>query len=81
MSQLLAGQTILIEPYLQNASSSSVYILWETDFGQESMVEWGSDENLGNTTEGLVGKLVDIDVPEQGTRLQFQIFHEVEGGS
>ncbi|NNE26470.1 MAG: metallophosphoesterase family protein, partial [Saprospiraceae bacterium] len=52
-SNLLVGQSILIKPYLQNASASSIYIMWETDTGDESTVEWGLDENLGNVTTGI----------------------------
>jgi Calcineurin-like phosphoesterase/Purple acid Phosphatase, N-terminal domain len=46
------GQTIKVQPYLQNASPNSIYILWETDEGDESTVEWGITETLGNTTSG-----------------------------
>ena len=49
----LAGQEFLIKPYLQNASPSSITIMWETSSGDESTVEWGLSEDLGNTTEGI----------------------------
>ena len=46
------GQTIKVQPYLQNAMPNSIHILWETDEGEESMVEWGPIESLGDTTSG-----------------------------
>lgn len=49
---IVDAQTIKVEPYLQNASPNSIFIMWETDSGDESIVEWGLTENLGNTTIG-----------------------------
>ena len=46
-------QTIRIQPYLQDAAPHSIYILWETDFGEESIVEWGLTDVLGNESVGL----------------------------
>ena len=46
------AQTIKVQPYLQNASPNSIFIMWETDSDDESIVEWGLTENLGNTTIG-----------------------------
>lgn len=48
----ITAQTIKVNPYLQDASPHSIYILWETNFGEESIVEWGLTEELGNTAEG-----------------------------
>ncbi len=50
-AQLLA-QSIKVGPYLQNAQPNSIYIMWETTSGEESLVEWGATEALGNTTIG-----------------------------
>ncbi|MCF6308265.1 MAG: fibronectin type III domain-containing protein [Flavobacteriaceae bacterium] len=46
------GQVFKIQPYLQNAEPNSIYILWETDFGEESVVEWGLTNALGFTGSG-----------------------------
>ncbi len=48
----LLAQNILIGPYLQDATPHSMYILWETDSGDESIVEWGTDPGLNNSTSG-----------------------------
>lgn len=50
---LLDAQEITIKPYLQDASPHSIYILWETDSGAESLVEWGLTDTLGNHSEGI----------------------------
>jgi hypothetical protein len=50
--QMLTAQSIKVQPYLQNASPNSVFILWETDSLTESIVEWGLTDGLGNMTVG-----------------------------
>ncbi|WP_226332600.1 fibronectin type III domain-containing protein [Echinicola marina] len=57
----LKAQQIEIKPYLQNASPNGITIMWQTDFGEESMVEWGTSSKLGNQT---VGKAFDINFTE-----------------
>ena len=42
----------VVDPYLQNATQSSIYILWETDSNIESMVEWGAWPDLGEIATG-----------------------------
>jgi hypothetical protein len=49
----LTAQSITIQPYLQDASPHSISVLWETDSEEESIVEWGSTEALGNQTLGI----------------------------
>ena len=49
----MSAQNITIKPYLQDASPNDIYIRWETDEGDESLVEWGTSEALGNQTSGL----------------------------
>lgn len=49
---LLKAQEITIQPYLQDASPNSMFILWETNTGSESFVEWGLTSSLGNTKNG-----------------------------
>ena len=44
---LLLSQEILVQPYLQNASSSSIVIMWELDQVENGHVEWGLSEILG----------------------------------
>ncbi|GAB4107872.1 hypothetical protein GCM10028791_03190 [Echinicola sediminis] len=41
-----------IKPYLQNAEPSEITIMWQTDRGEESVVEWGLTPDLGNQTMG-----------------------------
>ena len=48
----LQAQEIKVQPYLQDATPHSIYILWETDDNATSVVEWGTTENLGNTSIG-----------------------------
>lgn len=50
---LLHSQTITIQPYLQDASPSSIFILWETDSNEESIVEYGLTQALGNSVSGI----------------------------
>jgi calcineurin-like phosphoesterase family protein/purple acid phosphatase-like protein/type IX secretion system substrate protein len=45
------GQTILVEPYLQDAEPASIQILWETDGGTSGSIEWGTDFNNLNQSE------------------------------
>ncbi len=45
--------TLLVQPYLQDASPHSIKILWETSVGEESVVEWGLSPKLGKKKEGI----------------------------
>ncbi len=47
------GQAIRIQPYLQDVEPNAVHILWETDAGDESIVEWGLSEALGFEASGI----------------------------
>jgi hypothetical protein len=49
---LTIAQTIKVQPYLQDATPNSIYIMWETDAPSESIIEWGLSESLGNSTVG-----------------------------
>ncbi|WP_426092407.1 metallophosphoesterase [Flavobacterium sp. DSR3-2] len=49
---------ITIQPYLQDAYPNSIKILWETNSGEESIVEWGLTRKLGKRTSG---KSLDVD--------------------
>lgn len=45
--------TLLVQPYLQDASPNSIKVLWETSSGEESMVEWGLTPKLGKKSKGI----------------------------
>ena len=52
MVSLLYPVSIVVEPYLQNATPTSMTILWETDSASESIVEWGLSIFLTESTYG-----------------------------
>ena len=41
LNGFLLSVDIVVQPYLQNATSNSMHILWETDSDSQSIVEWG----------------------------------------
>lgn len=45
------GQEIVVEPYLQDATDSSIHIMWETSFGDSCKVYWDTTEALSNKTD------------------------------
>lgn len=45
--------TITINPYLQDATPTSIKIMWETSSGEQSLVEWGTTPKLGKKTTGI----------------------------
>ncbi|MDH5602372.1 MAG: metallophosphoesterase, partial [Cyclobacteriaceae bacterium] len=49
---LSPAQEILVSPYLQDATPTSIYIQWETSSGEESIVEYGLTEQLGSMANG-----------------------------
>jgi len=49
---MLISQEFVVDPYLQSATQSSIYIMWETDSNSESRVEWGEWPTLGEITTG-----------------------------
>ncbi|MDC0231067.1 fibronectin type III domain-containing protein, partial [Aureispira] len=48
----LSAQTIVVEPYLQNADTSSMVIMWETSSDNSTSVEYGSTTSLGTIVTG-----------------------------
>ena len=52
-SFILYAQNISVGPYLQDAEPTSMTIMWETSDGEESTVEWGMTNTLGNSSSGL----------------------------
>lgn len=51
---LLAQQApqLLVGPYLQDAEPNSITIMWETDHGEEGLVEYGTTPKLGKRAQG-----------------------------
>ena len=49
---ILFSVDIVVEPYLQNATPNSIFILWETDSDSDSIIEWGEQLFLTNSTTG-----------------------------
>ena len=49
---LLFSVDLVVEPYLQDATPSSINILWETDSDSQSIVEWGMYVFLSESTTG-----------------------------
>ncbi|EAR02877.1 purple acid phosphatase family protein [Maribacter sp. HTCC2170] len=43
---------ILVQPFLQDATPSSIKVVWETSSGEESIVEWGVTPKVKNRTLG-----------------------------
>jgi hypothetical protein len=46
------AETFLVQPFLQSMTPTSVWIVWETDEGEESLVEHGGTPALGERTTG-----------------------------
>lgn len=46
------GQTIRVQPFLQQATPDSIWIVWETTSGEEARVLYGTTEQLGSTAFG-----------------------------
>lgn len=46
------GQSILVQPYLQDAEPTEMTIMWETSSGTQSLVEYGLSASLGSNTSG-----------------------------
>lgn len=47
-----SAQTIVVQPYLQDASPTSMTVMWESSSGTESTVEYGLTPSLGSTASG-----------------------------
>ncbi|MCI4442116.1 MAG: metallophosphoesterase [Lentimicrobium sp.] len=48
----LFSQTIKVQPYLQDATPTSIFVSWETTSGTESTVEYGLSPSLGMMATG-----------------------------
>ncbi|MCB9596319.1 MAG: fibronectin type III domain-containing protein, partial [Sandaracinaceae bacterium] len=62
-----SAQELHVGPYVQDVTTSSAWILWETTGGEESVVEWGATDALGQSATGG-------SIPSEGTNR----VHEVE---
>lgn len=47
-----SAQELHVGPYVQDARPGSAWILWETTSGDESVVEWGPTDALGESATG-----------------------------
>jgi len=48
----LTSQTILVQPYLQLATPTSMVVMWETNTNTETILEYGITQNLGSFASG-----------------------------
>ncbi|MFK8058065.1 MAG: fibronectin type III domain-containing protein [Saprospiraceae bacterium] len=82
---LAKAQTIKVQPYLQDASPHSIFILWETDSLDESTVEWGLSDALGNSSSGTAqvsaGDARIHEVKLEGLGRFTKYFYRVQTGS
>ncbi|WP_154852172.1 fibronectin type III domain-containing protein [Cyclobacterium xiamenense] len=46
------AQTLEIKPYLQDVEPNSAIVMWQTSEGEESIVEWGTSPELGESASG-----------------------------
>ncbi|MDG2369563.1 MAG: fibronectin type III domain-containing protein [Flavobacteriales bacterium] len=43
-----SAQSIIVKPYLQNATSNSITIMWESSNCNPGIIEWGTSNSLGS---------------------------------
>ena len=48
----MQAQTILVQPYLQNATESSIVVMWETNTNTETKLQYGTTTNLDLSSSG-----------------------------
>lgn len=80
------AQTFKVQPYPQDVTTNSAYILWETNSGTESIVEWGLTNSLGNSTSGTsyaatdnVSKMHEVQIT--GLNADTKYYYRVKTGS
>ncbi|MCB0686759.1 MAG: metallophosphoesterase family protein [Saprospiraceae bacterium] len=66
----LFAQSLQIQPYLQDMEPNSVVIMWQTDFGEESTVQWGETKALGKESHGVVENINYDDVRLHSVKLE-----------
>lgn len=81
----LLAQNITIQPYLQDATPHSISILWETDSGEEGIVEWGLTDTLGQIKQGISypseGGSVIHEVALEGLERFTKYFYKIQTGT
>jgi len=50
-TQVVFAQQIVVEPYLQDATPTSINIMWETSEGGECIVYWGTKKKMSNLSK------------------------------
>lgn len=80
------AQSIKVQPYPQDITTNSAYILWETNSGTESIVEWGLTNSLGNSISGSfysatdnVSKMHEVQI--SGLNADTKYFYRVKTGT
>ena len=61
---------IQIQPYLQNAEPRAITVMWQTNRGEESVVEYGLTPKLGKKTDGVALDVSFTDVRVHKVRLE-----------
>lgn len=80
------SQSIKVQPYPQDVTTSSAYILWETNNFTESIVEWGTSNALGNSNSGTSFNATDAnykmhEVQLTGLNPATKYYYRVKTGS
>ncbi len=79
-----SAHELTIEPYLQQLTPTSAWILWETDDGDESQVSYGLTEELGlgasGTATATFGQARVHEVPLVGLTPDTTYFYQVTTG-
>lgn len=82
----LYGQQIIVQPFLQQATANSIWIVWETNQGTESLVEFGASAFALNQSEtgaaiSNVGSSVIHQVKLTGLQPQTRYYYRVKTGA
>ena len=80
-----SAQRILVQPYLQQMTPTSVWILWETDRAGEGRVDWGESEAFGqmavaSSNENWVGSRIH-EVQLTGLQPETSYYYRVRTGN
>ena len=84
--QSTAGQQIIVQPFLQQATSNSIWVVWETNQGSESRVDFGLtafglDQSQTGTAIPNVGGSIIHQVRLTGLEAKTRYFYRVRTGS
>ncbi len=82
---LLSSQTILVNPYLQLATPTSIHIMWETNTNTQSIVQYGTTISLGSSVSGTaftsLGSTIHHDVTLTGLQPGTRYYYKAITGS